>query len=56
MWPFRPKPIWKEVKREIIRQVRDTSDGGGELFNVYAVHYQDLVSGKTKIEEVHSFA
>lgn len=41
MWPFKKK-IWKEVDREFLRQQRDFSDFGGELFNVYAVYYIDL--------------
>lgn len=55
MWPFKQK-IWRELSRVLIRQERDCSDFGGELFNVYAVTYIDLNSGKTKKEEKWEFA
>ena len=50
MWPFKKK-IWKEVDRKLLRQQRDCSNFGGELFNVYALYYIDINSGKTKVEE-----
>jgi len=55
MWLLKKK-IWAFQYEQLIRQERDCSDGGGELFDVFAVTYIDLNSGKTKIEEEWRFA
>jgi len=58
MWPFssKPEPIWEQVEKKFLRQktdvplhVWDTMD----VFNVYAITYKDVLTGKKKIEEIH---
>ncbi len=48
MWPFKKK-IWKEIGREYLR----TEPESFYSWKVFAVTYQDIISGKTKIKEIY---
>lgn len=56
MWPFKKK-IWKEVKREFLRKEYEFDRWNDcDIFNVFAVTYEDILSGETKIKEVWTLA
>ena len=49
--PFR-KRIWKETKREFLRDILEHNDSFDfSTYKAYAVYYEDVISGKTKIVE-----
>lgn len=55
MWPFKKK-IWKETKREFLRKEYEFDCFNYcDVFDVFAVTYEDILSGKTKIKEVWTF-
>ena len=54
MWPFKskPKPIWKLVASEFIRQASDTSDCDITFYHVFADTYVNMLDeSQTKIQE-----
>ncbi len=61
MWPFTKKqePIWKLISKDFLRsQMIPCYGAGGEgsdvdTFNIYALTYEDILTGKKKIEESH---
>ena len=61
MWPFKrkPKPIWKQISREFLRQDRYIDCAGGVVDSFirywYLTTYEDILSGKKKLTETWSF-
>lgn len=58
MWAFtsKPQPIWERIDKTFLRQKTDMPTHPWDtmdVFNVYAVTYKDVLTGKTKIEESH---
>jgi hypothetical protein len=51
MWPFK-KRIWKEISKVFLRSEYDVGPYMQMAkFKVWAVTYEDILSGRTKIEE-----
>lgn len=58
MWPFSSKqqPIWEQIDKKFLRQKTDVplyAWDTMDIFNVYAITYKDVLTGKTRIEESH---
>ncbi len=63
MW-FKTKqqPIYRQINREFLRREFNSCDGGYgmgtglDVFDVYAVEYEDLISGQKIIKEEYTLA